>query len=94
MWMDVGFYLEVQNLPVRDITITNTSSGTASSSTYSYSPFQPITVKQLMLTSTVQVNIYIQNKIKKSINMHLFVYKEDYLEVFNLLGTSTNHLLY
>ena len=48
MWMDVGFYLELQQLPVR----TNTTSAPS----YTYTPFQPITIKQLMLPATVQVN--------------------------------------
>ena len=48
--MDVGFYLEVQNLPVRQSNVSETDS-----SSYSYSPFHPIRVKQLMLTSPVQV---------------------------------------
>ena len=48
MWMDVGFYLELQQLPVR----TNTTS----TPSYTYTPFQPITIKQLMLPATVQVN--------------------------------------
>ena len=52
MWMDVGFYLELQNLPVRD---ANESKVSSSPSSYVYSPFQPITIKQLMLPATVQV---------------------------------------
>ena len=48
MWMDVGFYLELQQLPVR----TNTTAAPS----YTYTPFQPITIKQLMLPATVQVN--------------------------------------
>ena len=49
MWMDVGFYLELQNLPVR---VANESKVSPS---FVYSPFQPITIKQLMLPATVQV---------------------------------------
>ena len=52
MWMDVGFYLELQNLPVRE---ANESKVSSSPSSYVYSPFQPITIKQLMLPATVQV---------------------------------------
>lgn len=47
MWMDVTFYLELQKLPVRVPNVTAT--------TYAYSPFNPITVKQLMLLNVVQV---------------------------------------
>ena len=50
MWMDVGFYLELQNLPVRAFNETK-----ADPSSFVYSPFQPITIKQLMLPATVQV---------------------------------------
>ena len=51
MWMDVTFYLELQKLPVRNPNLTVTS--------YAYSPFSPITVKQLMLLNVVQVNTLI-----------------------------------
>ena len=47
MWMDVTFYLELQKLPVRQPNVTVSS--------YAYSPFSPITVKQLMLLNVVQV---------------------------------------
>ena len=49
MWMDVTFYLELQKLPVRMPNVTVTS--------YAYSPFDPITVKQLMLLNVVQVKL-------------------------------------
>ena len=49
MWMDVGFYLELQNLPVRAANESKVSPS------FVYSPFQPITIKQLMLPATVQV---------------------------------------
>ena len=48
MWMDVTFYLELQKLPVRQPNVTGVTS-------YVYSPFSPITVKQLMLLNVVQV---------------------------------------
>ena len=51
MWMAVGFYLELQNLPIR---VANESKVSPS---FVYSPFQPITIKQLMLPATVQVII-------------------------------------
>ena len=48
LWMDVGFYLEVQQLPVR---VSNNSESEAG---FVYSPFGPITVKLLMLSATIQ----------------------------------------
>lgn len=48
LWMDVGFYLEVQQLPVR---VSNNSDSEAG---FVYSPFGPITVKLLMLSATIQ----------------------------------------
>ena len=53
MWMDVGFYLELQNLPVR------AANESKMSPSFVYSPFQPITIKQLMLPATVQVIVLI-----------------------------------
>ena len=50
IWMDLGFYLELQNLPVREA-----NESKVSSPTFVYSPFKPITIKQLMLPATVQV---------------------------------------
>ena len=55
MWMDVGFYLELQNLPVREANASKVSSPS-----FTYSPFQPITIKQLMLPATVQVIVVFQ----------------------------------
>ena len=49
LWMDVGFYLEVQQLPVR---VSNTSD--AATQVFVYSPFGPITVKMMMLSATIQ----------------------------------------
>ena len=49
LWMDVGFYLEVQQLPVR---VSNNNS--ESEAGFVYSPFGPITVKLLMLSATIQ----------------------------------------
>ena len=46
--MDVTFYLELQKLPVREPNVSRVTS-------YVYSPFSPITVKQLMLLNVVQV---------------------------------------
>ena len=51
MLMDLGFYLEVQRLPVRG----ESNESNISSSAFVYSPFKPITIKQLMLPATVQV---------------------------------------
>ena len=45
LWMDVGFYLELQNLPVRQQNI---------SSVYTYSPYHPLTVKLLMTHPLIQ----------------------------------------
>ena len=47
--MDVTFYLELQKLPVRQPNLTSAATS------YTYSPFSPITVKQLMLLNVVQV---------------------------------------
>ena len=49
LWMDVGFYLEVQQLPVR--VSSNTSDPGA---VFVYSPFGPITVKLMMVSATIQ----------------------------------------
>ena len=49
LWMDVGFYLEVQQLLVR---VSNTSD--AETQVFVYSPFGPITVKMMMLSATIQ----------------------------------------
>jgi len=46
MWMDVAFYLEIQNLQPRSATNPTTE--------YTFSVFQPITVKLMMLTPTIQ----------------------------------------
>ena len=55
LWMDVGFYLEVQQLPVRHVThVTNSSQPPSDTSDYEYSPFLPITVKLMMLSPTIQ----------------------------------------
>ena len=51
MLMDLGFYLELQNLPIRG----ESKESNVSSPTFVYSPFKPITIKQLMLPATVQV---------------------------------------
>ena len=51
LWMDVGFYLEVQQLPVRHVLHM---SNTSQPSDYEYSPFLPITVKLMMLSPTIQ----------------------------------------
>ena len=50
LWMDVGFYLEVQQLGPRPVT----SNATAAAE-YAYSPFHPITVKLMMSPPTIQV---------------------------------------
>ena len=50
LWMDVGFYLEVQQLQPRQH--ENTSS---SIQEFNFSPFHPITVKLMMLSPTIQV---------------------------------------
>ena len=57
LWMDVGFYLEVQKLsPVsyEDDYLANYNQN----SSYIYSPFHPITVKLLMLPPFTQVSIF------------------------------------
>ena len=55
LWMDVGFYLEVQQLPVRHVThVTNSSQPPSDTSDYEYYPFLPITVKLMMLSPTIQ----------------------------------------
>ena len=73
MWMDVGFYLELQNLPVREAKESKVSS---SPSSYVYSPFQPITIKQLMLPATVQV-------IFKVFTLHHCILAK--FEIFNMI---------
>ena len=54
LWMDVGFYLELQKMAPRP---PNTSDAPKLniSTHYLYSPFHPITVKLLMLPPTIQV---------------------------------------
>jgi len=49
LWMDVGFYLELQRLAPRSLDPPSNST-----QPYIYSPFQPITVKLLMFPPTVQ----------------------------------------
>ena len=50
LWMDVGFYLEVQQLPVR---VSSNISDTETQE-FVYSPFGPITVKLMMVSATIQ----------------------------------------
>ena len=58
LWMDVGFYLEVQKLsPVSYHQDYNKTSH------YIYSPFHPITVKLLMLPPFIQVCILSDDKV-------------------------------
>ena len=58
LWMDVGFYLEVQKLsPVSYHQDYNKTSH------YIYSPFHPITVKLLMLPPFIQVCILWDNSL-------------------------------
>eukprot|EP00092_Neocalanus_flemingeri_P034761 GFUD01037829.1.p1 GENE.GFUD01037829.1~~GFUD01037829.1.p1 ORF type:complete len:361 (-),score=72.17 GFUD01037829.1:68-1150(-) len=53
LWMDVGFYLELQKMAPRSPNIPNVPKLNISTP-YIYSPFQPITVKLLMLPPTIQ----------------------------------------
>ena len=50
LWMDVGFYLEVQQLPVR---VSSNISDTETQE-FVYSPCGPITVKLMMVSATIQ----------------------------------------
>ena len=50
LWMDVGFYLEVQQLPVR----VSSNISDAETQEFVYSPFGPITVKLMMVSATIQ----------------------------------------
>ena len=54
LWMDVGFYLELQKMAPRPPNIPNVPKLNISTP-YIYSPFHPITVKLLMLPPTIQV---------------------------------------
>ena len=54
LWMDVGFYLEVQQLQPRPM--TNTSSNNIDN--FKFSPFHPITVKLMMLSPSIQVKLF------------------------------------
>ena len=51
LWMDVGFYLELQKMVPRSLDINKTTP-------YIYSPFHPITVKLLMLPPFIQVRFF------------------------------------
>ena len=55
LWMDVGFYLELQKMAPQsyDTTIFNTSPS------YIYSPFHPITVKLLMLPPFIKYSNFV-----------------------------------
>ena len=55
LWMEVGFYLELQKMGPR---IPNDPSAPKLniSTPFVYSPFHPITVKLLMLSATIQVS--------------------------------------
>jgi len=53
LWMDVGFYLELQKMPPRSPAFPD-SPKLNISAPYIYSPFHPITVKLLMLPATIQ----------------------------------------
>jgi len=51
LWMDVGLYLELQKLNVR---VSPTPHTNTTPETYTFSPFTPVTVKELMLSSFIQ----------------------------------------
>jgi len=53
LWMDVGFYLELQKMAPRSPNIPNVPKLNISTP-YVYSPFHPITVKLLMLPPSLQ----------------------------------------
>jgi len=53
LWMDVGFYLELQKMAPRSPNIPQAPNLNISTP-YLYSPFHPITVKLLMLPPTIQ----------------------------------------
>ena len=54
LWMDVGFYLELQKMAPRSPNIPEVPKLNISTP-YIYSPFHPITVKLMMLPPTIQV---------------------------------------
>lgn len=79
----MGLYLELQNLPIR---VPHEPSANISevvpTHPYEYSPFSPITVKQLMLTSTVQVR---NHPFNLQLSKHLFKFLDEplaYLTVY------------
>lgn len=64
MWMDVAFYLEIQNMLPRS---TATSVPDVTKEPFSFSLFHPITVKLIMLTPTIQ---YIEEPLSYTIVKH------------------------
>ena len=67
IWMDVGFYLELQKMPLRSPAFPD-SPKLNISAPYIYSPFHPITVKLLMLPATIQVTFFSLLEIIKCSN--------------------------